>query len=146
MIMCPLISDRTTWSDGLVKPHKSLGVMDNVPTLLATNPTKVLSSPSNPENPNTNGPGPKLFRGSNQPKDPHHELYSKPKSSRPDNLGEHETTVEEPGVPCPRPQNLPTATKKTTKRTKKNKGCGISELSQKIGCSVYPNVTRKKID
>ena len=67
MIMCPLISDRTTWSDGLVKPHKSLGVMDNVPTLLATNPTKVLSSPSNPENPNTNGPGPKLFRWSRIP-------------------------------------------------------------------------------
>ena len=41
MIMCPLISDRTTWSDGLVKPHKPLGVIDNVPTLLATNPTKI---------------------------------------------------------------------------------------------------------
>ena len=39
--MCPLISDRTTWSDGLVKPHKPLGVIDNVPTLLATNPTKI---------------------------------------------------------------------------------------------------------
>ena len=72
----------TTLKLKVTNPYQS---PSDVPKLLATNPAKILSSPSSLENPNANGPGPKLFRWSNQPKDLHYELNAKLKSSRPDN-------------------------------------------------------------
>ena len=134
MIMCPLISDRTTWSDGLVKPHKPLGVIDNVPTLLATNPTKIRVVRQTLKIQTSTVLVQNYFEGQTNQRIPTTNFT--PNQSQVVQItwvnSEHETKVEEPGVPRPRPQNPPTATKEPTKRTKKrNKGCGISELSQK---------------